>query len=154
MKCKACHHLNVASEAQCFMCGEKLYRGAPKAHGVVFVFVALCIFIPVFSTSGAATQLLPIAGIPTKALRSGGGPGIVPLIIGCLGVSVCLAVSRTHLTSQVQSIACGVITAFCWLVFLIYFFSYAKEMHTAKQRFVHRSTLPKPIDWKSDHDVG
>lgn len=134
MKCKACHHLNISSEAECFMCGAKLYRGAPKAHGIVFVFLALCIFIPVFSATGAVIKVLPIFGINTTGLRAGGGPGIVPLVLGFLGIGACLAISRTQLSSTQQAMYCGLATALLWLAYLVFVVGFAKELQAPRRR--------------------
>lgn len=133
MKCKACHHLNIASEAECFMCGAKLYRGAPKAHGIVFVFLALCIFIPIFSATGGILKVLPYFGVSTSGLKAG-GPGLVPIILGVLGVSACLTISRTQLPSQTQGLYCALVAGCCWLAYLVFVVGFAKELQAPPRR--------------------
>lgn len=147
MKCKACHHLNIASEAECFMCGARLYRGAPPAHAGIFVFVALCIFIPVLSATGGMIKLLPLFGVNTTGLRPSGGPGLVPIVIAFLGISACLTISRTQLPRNTQMLYCGIATGLSWLAFVIYVTGFAKEMQAPRKRYVSEHRLDHtPVD--------
>ena len=148
MKCKACHHLNCASEAECFLCGAKLYRGAPPAHGVVFVFLALCIFIPVFSATGGVLKVLPHFGINTSGMRAGGGPGLVPVVLGFLGISACLTISRTQLPMATQSLYCGLVTGCCWLAYLVFVVGFVKEIQSPRR--VERGFAPSPVAIRFD----
>ena len=141
MKCKTCHHLNVASEAECFMCGARLHRGAPPAHGMVFGFIALCIFIPVLSATGGMLKILPLFGIDTTGLRSSGGPGLVPMVLGFLGISVCLTISRTQLPRTTQMLYCGIVTGLCWIAFVIFVAGFAKESQAPRKRYVAAPSL-------------
>lgn len=150
MKCKACHHLNIASEAECFMCGARLHRGAPPAHGGIFVFIALCIFIPVLSATGGILKVLPILGVNTVGLKPSGGPGLVPMVLDFLGISACLAISRTRLPTNQQMVYCGLATGLCWLAFVVFVAGFARELQAPPKRFVaapsgHRVDLA-PVD--------
>jgi hypothetical protein len=118
------------------MCGARLYRGAPKAHGMLFVFIGLCIFIPVFSATGGMIRVLPHLGINTSGMRPTGGPGLVPMVIGFLGISVCLTISRTRLPAATQMVYCGVVTGLCWIAFIVFVTGFAKEMQSPRKRYV------------------
>lgn len=148
MKCKACHHLNIDSEDECFLCGAKLYRGAPPVHGIVFVFLAACLFVPVFSAMGGSLAILPLFGFNTAGLRAG-GPGIVPIVLGVLGVSACLTISRTQLPAKTQSLYCGIVAGCCWLAYLIFVVGFAKELQTPRRR-VERNTSPIQVRERFD----
>lgn len=132
MKCHACHHLNADSEAECFMCGARLYRGAPPAHGAIFVFVALCILIPVINISGAATGIISLIS-PSQTVKISGTSAFIAYIFGFLGLSVCLTVSRTQLPKNTQLLTCGIVTGFCWFVYLLTLASLAKETQKPKR---------------------
>jgi hypothetical protein len=124
------------------MCGARLHRGAPPAHGMIFVFIALCIFIPVLSATGGMLRILPVFGVNTSGLRPSGGPGLVPLVLGFLGISVCLAISRTRLPSPTQMLYCGIVTGLCWIAFVVFMTGFAKELQAPpKKRIVQR-----PVD--------
>jgi hypothetical protein len=136
MKCKACHHLNCSSDAECFMCNAPLYRGAPKVHGALFVFLALCVFIPVFSATGGVIRVLPWFGVNTAGMRAGGGPGVVPLVIGFLGVNLCLLITRFQISFKEQLVYSALVTALAWGAYLFSIVALAKEISGSPRRRV------------------
>ena len=124
------------------MCGARMYRGAPKAHSLLIVFLALNVFLWVFSMSGAAGELLRTFGQNTKGVRIAGGT--IPIILAVLGVNLCLIVSRTQLSKKQQTLYCTLITSFCWGVYFLYIFSLAAEQ-TSPRRYTDagsRENLP------------
>ncbi|QEL14369.1 hypothetical protein [Limnoglobus roseus] len=128
MKCWNCHHLNNASDAECFMCGAVLYSGTPKAHGSLYVFVALCVFLPVFSAAGGILHVLPHFGVNASQLRAGGAPGIIPWILGTAGISACLYVTRTPFPLKVQLLLSALVVLVCWGAYIGFSVGLAKEL--------------------------
>jgi hypothetical protein len=109
---------------------------------MIFVFVALCIFIPVFSATGGILKVLPYIGMDTSGLRPSGGPGLVPMVLGFLGISVCLAISRTMLPATTQMIYCGVVTGLCWVAFIVFVAGFTKEVQSTRKRYVMVTSVP------------
>lgn len=142
MKCKACHHLNCSSDAECFLCGAPLYRGAPKVHGILFLFIGLCVFIPVFSATGGIIRVLPWFGINTTGMRAGGGPGVVPMVIGFLGVNVCLLITRFQISVKEQVLYSALVTLVAWGAYLFSVVALAKEISGSPRR---RVEAPPPV---------
>lgn len=128
MKCKACHHLNNPSDAECLMCGTLLYRGTPPVPAVLYVFVALCIFLPVFSATGGILKLLPHFGVNTTHLRAGGLPGFIPWALGTFGVTACLYVTRTPFNTATKVALSAATVALIWGVYVAFSVGLAKEI--------------------------
>lgn len=150
MKCWNCHHLNSATDADCFMCGAALHTGTPKVHGSLYAFLALCVFLPVFALAGGTNKVLPLFGVApvvetgepgvkvrVKGMRvyrgklPGNGPVIIPVVLGLLGVGACLYVTRTPFALTTQLILSAVVVLVCWAVYLVAAVALASEQNAA-----------------------
>ncbi len=146
MKCWNCHHLNNASDAECFMCGAVLYNGTPKVHGSLYAFLALCVFLPVFAVAGGTNKVLPLFGVtpPTVSASQGvkvrvdpvpvyrgrvasNGPIFIPVVLGMLGVGACLSITRMPFGLKTQSILSGLVVLTCWTAYLLAAVELAKD---------------------------
>lgn len=128
MKCKACHHLNNPSDAECLMCGTLLYRGTPPVPAILYVFIAMCIFLPVFSATGGILKVLPQFGVNVSHLRAGGAPGFIPWLLGTFGVSACLYLTRTPFTTATKVTLSIATVALIWTVYIAFSVGLAKEI--------------------------
>lgn len=133
MKCKACHHLNNPSDDECLMCGTLLYHGTPPVPAVLYVFLAMCIFLPVFSATGGILKILPHFGVNTSQLRAGGAPGVIPWILGTLGVSAVLYLTRTPFATPTKVGLSIAVVVVIWGVYIFTSIGLAKEL-TAPRR--------------------
>jgi hypothetical protein len=142
MKCTECHHLNISSEAECFMCGASLEIGLPPVHPILYVLMAGCIFLVIFSAIGGASSIQPNTdtGFTTRAPRGGlsnprtakaslgamafraSGLQIHPvaILLGVLGTYGMLRITQMDIPSSRQiGLGLGLLTAVWGLYFAI-----------------------------------
>jgi hypothetical protein len=98
MKCSRCHTLNAPADTVCSGCHQPLVRvnNTPTPQWAYFFAVA-CGAIPILTLGG-----------------------LVPAVLGFGGAGGCLTISRINsLPVVLRLLACVVITAGCWLLFVM-----------------------------------